>query len=174
MLVANDFVSALAQLLVNPALRDTFSSNPQTAADLINITGADRQMFVSLPVAQIERQARLLITKRMREAFVMLPLTVKALGSSAAAYFSEYAAEYWPDTYRRHAMDALSFCNFLRSRKLACNQSEYNRVRFKNETKWFRICIVKDAMTKGKRHYALQVLYCRKSYYGEWRIYFKA
>jgi hypothetical protein len=173
-LLASDFTSALAQLLVNPALRNTFSSNPRTAADLLNVVDSDRSMFVSLCVAQIERQAGLLITKRMRETFLLLPLTAKVLGSKAAAYFSEYAVEYWPDTHRRHATDALNFCQYLRRRRLPFNQSEYNRVRFNNARQRFRVCFVKDALIDGKRHYAFQVLYRLSRYQGEWRIYFKA
>jgi len=173
-LVANDFTSALAQLLVNPALRDTFSSSPQAAADLLNLNGADRSLFVALQADQIERQAQLLITKRMRETFVLLPLTVKALGATAAAHFSEYATGYWPEGHRRHSLDALNFGEFLRSRQLPLNKSEYNRVRFGNKHRGVRVCFVKDALINGERRHAMQILYRFNSYQGEWRIYFKA
>jgi hypothetical protein len=174
MAVVNDFVTALAQLLVNPRLQETFSRDPQAAADLLTIANEDRDLLVSLSPAQLERQARLLITKRMRETFGFLPLTVKALGENAAAYFRDYAQGYWPATHRRHTVDALGFCKFLREHRLPCNQSEYNRVYFNNKPSRMRICFAKDALINGRRRCALQLLYRLKGRHGEWCVYFNA
>ena len=172
--VTTDFVSALAQLLFNPALRKTFLANPATAAELLNLADEARPMFLSLSPQQVEHQAQLLITKRMRETFQQLPVTVKCLGPSVVATFTEYATQYWPQTHRRHSDDALQFCQFLYTRQLPFNQSEYNRCRFRSDSKRLQVCLAKDAVVNGRLHLALQVLYRRKGYQGEWRIYFKA
>lgn len=169
-----DFVSALSQLLVNPALRESFFNHPETVADRLNISDSERAMFISLPPEQIKHQAQLLITKRMRETFTQIPLTVKWLGESAAAAFREYAIQYWPDTHRRHSIDVFHFLLYLRERQLPFNKSEYNRIRFKCARKRLQICFVKDAMLNGRLHAVLQVIYRMKNDLCEWRIYFKA
>lgn len=174
MLAANDFITALARLLANPALRKTFRSNPRKAADLLNLTGADKSMFVALSATQLERQARLLINKRMREVFTVLPLTVQGLGANAAAYFSDYAAEFWPDSHRRHTVDAWNFCNYLRDRQLPFNQSERNRVWFHHKRARIGVYFTKDRFINGKARYAVQVFYRHKDRQGEWRVYLKA
>jgi len=168
-----DFTSALAQLLTKPALRETFLSDPEMAADLINLRAADRTLFVSLPTAQLQRQAQLLITKRMRAVFEQVPITVKSLGADAAGYFHEYATQYWPHTYNRHHVDAMHFCQYLYEHKLPCNQSEYNRSRFRCTGQRLRFCLAKDAMMNGKARWALQVLYQSKGKQAEWYFYFK-
>lgn len=167
------FTSALAQLLANPVLRDTFVANPDTAADLLQIAPADRPLFVSLPATQIKRQAQLLITKRMRATFEQLPITVKYLGAESSLYFCDYATRYWPDTYRRHKEDALRFCQFLVGQKLPINQSEYNRVRFHCSGSRWRVYLAKDVMINGQSHLALQILLHIKGRHNELRIYFK-
>ena len=172
--VISDFTSALAQLLVNPALCETFVTNPDAAADLLNLSPAERTLFVTLSATQLKRQAQLLISKRMRAAFEQLPLTVKSLGVDSASYFKEYAQAHWPNTYRRHNEDALHFCQFLCKHGLVYNQSEYNRIRFRCTGQRLRVCLAKDTMVNGKLSLALQVLYRTKTGQGEWRIYFKA
>jgi hypothetical protein len=168
-----DFTSALAQLLTNPVLRETFLSNPEMAADLINVSTAERALFISLSAEQLKRQAQLLITKRMRAVFEQLPITVKCLGADAAKCFFEYATQYWPNTYNRHYLDAMQFCQYLSKHKLPCNQSEYNRSRFRYTGRCLRFCLTKDAKMNGKARWVLQVLYQLRGKQAEWHFYFK-
>lgn len=168
----SDFTAALAQLLTNPALRETFLSNHDTAADMVNLLPTERPRFVSLLALQVNRQTQLLINRRMRAVFEQLPATVRFQGGVSAKYFTAYANGYRPHTYRRHSEDALHFCQFLRTRRLPYNQSEYNRVRFQCNRTRLRVCLAKDAMFNGKLHFALQIFFRVQGKLRERRIYF--
>lgn len=169
-----DFTSALAQVLTKPGLLETFLADPETAADLINMIPGDRALFVSMPCEQIRRQAQLLVTKRMRAVFEQMPLTIKSLGPAAAERFHSFASHSWPQGHRRHSIDALRFCLYLRQHKLPCNQSEYNRIHFHCTGKRVRVCLARDAVVNGNMRYALQVLFRLRGQRAEWRLYLKA
>jgi hypothetical protein len=173
-MTTTDFVSALAQILVNPALRETFIANPHTAAEILNLSGDARSLFLALSPEQVSHQAQLLINKRMRETFLQLPVTIKGLGPTAAAHFAEYATHNWPTSSRRHSEDALRFCQFLGTRQLTYNHSEYNRCRFKCAGKRLQFFLATDAWVNGRLHFAVQICYRRKGQAAEWRFYFKA
>jgi hypothetical protein len=169
-----DFVTALGQLLSNPALQTSFAENPHAVAELLNVENKDRALFTSLSPQQIHTQAKLLVTKRMREVYKFLPVTFKILGNDVTELFSQYAITYWPNTYRRHQDDAYQFCRYLKQHRIEYNHSEFNRIQFIHSQHFLGLSIARDAFVKGGKVRALQLFYKRKETPGEWRLFLKA
>ena len=171
---STDFITALGQLLTNPALQSSFAENPHGVAELLNVDTKDRLLFTSLSAEQINTQAKLLITKRMREVYKYLPVTFNILGNRVSDLFSNYAVNYWPNSYRRHQEDAYQFCRYLKQQRISCNQSEFNRIRFIYSKKHMGISVAKDALVKGKKYPVIQLFYKLNEVCGEWRLFLKA
>jgi len=173
-LTTTDFITALGQLLSNPALQTSFAANPHGVADLLNVDNKDRALFTSLSPQQVNTQAKLLITKRMREVYKYLPMTFKVLGKDVAEQFFSYAINYWPSSIQRHQEDAYQFCRHLKQHRISYNQSEFNRIRFIHSRKYLGISIAKDALVRGKKYPVVQLFYKRKETCGECRLFLKA
>ena len=169
-----DFVTALGQLLSNPALQSSFAVSPHAVADLLNVDNNDRALFTALSSQHIHAQAKLLITKRMREVHKYLPITFKEAGANIADIFADYAIHYWPSSYRRHQEDAYRFSQHLIQKRISYNKSEFNRIKFIYSQRRLKIAVANDAFMQGKKFPALQLFYKTKQTYGEWRLFLRA
>ena len=165
-----DFTTALGRLLTDAELLSAFTQNPSLVADQLNVAKEVRAYFVTLSPQQVATQAKLLITKRMKEVYKFLPYTFQTYPETAQ-HFKTYASTYWPKSYRRHLEDAHQFCLYLKTHHLFAAQSEFNRIRFLQSGKRFRLTWATDVLIKGQRLPALQVFYRNKKTDGQWRFY---
>jgi len=168
-----DFVTALAALLSQSELRTRFAQDPVLVADELSIVGEDRAMFIALQPEQVNAQADLLITKRMKEVYKFLPQTYRQLGRYAAKCFTSYASNNWPHTHRRHLEDAYGFCQYLKMRDYPINQSEFNHLAFLRNGRRISLALAKDVLIKGHHFPAIQLFYRLKGTTGQWRLYLK-
>jgi len=164
-------IEGLAQLLSDAELRQQYAKDPELVAGQLGICAGERHLFIALPVEQLAIQAELLLKKRMREAWKIIPLSFNGLGEAAATHFYAYAGRYWPDTWRRHVQDAWHFCRYLQDEGLPWNRSEWNRLDFVYQRRYCRLGIVSDVMVAGKNTTALQLLY-RKDGRMQQRIFY--
>lgn len=167
-------VEALALLLSDAGMRRRFSENADIVINELKLNAQDRRLLQSVSAQQLEIQAQLLIKKRLREVYKIVPLTMKGLGTTVFSVFAQYAVQYWPQSHRRHEQDAARFCAYLKQCQHPYNRSEWNRMRFvlRGYRYWFDFA--SDALVKGKKSCVLQVLYRRKHIPMELRFYLRA
>lgn len=166
-------VTALSRLLTKPDLLDQFESHPGKIAALLNVAEEERPCFVALSPQQIRAQAKLLITKRQREVYTLLPHTFNQLGTDVTAIFEKYAVDYWPNTHQRHLEDAIQFARYLKSQPFPVSQDELNHLQFLSSGRRIRLALVKNTRIKGKWLPALQLCYRSKGTINQWRFYLK-
>ncbi len=139
-----DFTTALTRLLSNAALRAEFKSNRDiTAASLIEDT-AERALLLQLSDAEIDAQADALLNKRAGQVAGFLPMTWEQLGTAAARTFREYACDSaWPQTHRRHQLDAIGFAEWLEQKNAPeLVRHELRRAQFAVGDKKVSVCLV--------------------------------
>lgn len=168
-----DYVTALARLLSSQALRRQFKSDPQGVADALKITEPDREYFVTLMPEQIDSQAALLLSKRKREVYKIMPQTFKQLGKRLASVFMEYANGYWPGGHHRHMLDAFQFCRYLKKHNLPFNHSEFNHIKFLRSRNKIGVAVAKDVTVNGRYYPAIQFFYRLRGITGQYRLYLK-
>lgn len=167
-------VEALALLLSSQELRKDFALDPERVAINLHVNKSEREAFVVLNVSHLEMQANVLLKKRQREVFKLLPLTCKGLGETFNDVFRDYANAYWPDSHRRHEQDAYQFIRYLMDSGREYNQGEHNRVQFLHQGRKWHIGFVPDAVIKGRKVLAIQVLYRMKFLVKEKQLYLGA
>jgi hypothetical protein len=119
-----DAVCALARLLSDPTLREQFLANRQSVAWELCPDEADAAVLLAVEAAGLRRQADLLIAKRTRAVFALIPNSL----SGRHRLFVEWAGSYWPEGYRRHELDAWSFLTEVNRRGLRYCVIEYLRL----------------------------------------------
>jgi hypothetical protein len=157
--MAIDLTTALGRLLTDAALRSEFFQNRTATLERFDLDQAAAGVLQQIDESTFERQAQALIYKRFHEVMKMLPMTIRLLGEDAARRFREYAGQFWPDGHRRHLIDAVEFCRYLRDQKrgTVC-RSEQNMVEFRLSKRRFEIHLVTDYYVHDKRRLAIQVL----------------
>ncbi len=157
--MAIDLTTALGRLLTDPALRSEFFQNRAATLETLGLDPAAAGVLQQIDETTFERQAQGLIDKRFHEVMKMLPMTLRLLGEDASRTFQEYAGAFWPDGHRRHLIDAVEFCRYLRDQKRGpvC-RPEQNTVEFRLSQRRFRIHLVTDYYVHDKRRLAIQVL----------------
>jgi len=168
-----DFITALSRLLSEPVLLKEFTADAPATAERLNIIESDRSIFLSLVPEQVSKQAKLLITKRMREVYKYMPQTFNLLGIESFNCFKNYAITHWPNTYRRHLEDAYQYCIYLKTRQLPVNQSEMNYLRFLKGRRYLGLALAMDVPVKGSYAPSIQLFYRKKGTPGQMRLYFK-
>jgi hypothetical protein len=154
-----DFATALARLLRDKSLRDAFATNPLLLARQLNVNHADLRVLASLPPADLEFQANVLLRKRYNVIKRLLPVTCARLGGRAWQSFKEYARGHWPQHVPMALYDARAFCNYLGARYPdVLSRSELNRIRFAGSNRLFSLSFVPDAPRGQRTHFGLQLL----------------
>ena len=158
---STDLTTALARLLTDATLRDTYRQDRRLAAQRLSVGRGDIDAFCSLDPTGLDNQAKTLLKKRFHEASRILPETCSRLGQDARTWFWKYAQTHWPEGHRRHLEDAVCFCDFLidTDNRNVC-QSELNRLRFALEGRRLAVHLVRDLLViGGRRRRAIQILY---------------
>ena len=167
-----DFTTALARLLTDPAVRETYKTDRHAVARRLSVRDVDLDAFVSLDVNGVVEQAAGLLRKRFHEVAQLLPSTISQLGPQARTHFFEYAPTRWPTGYRRHLEDAELFCRHL----TACDirsvcPVEWNRMRFFMSRRRWSVHLIRTLMIDGRPRRAIQVLYRARGLPHEWGWY---
>jgi hypothetical protein len=104
-----DVVSALAKLLACRQLRQQFTRGAANVAERLCEDAADREVLLALDPTELNRQAALLLHKRVREVSRVVPATM------AGRYdqFIAYAQGHWPSGHHRHLQDGYDFLTEL-------------------------------------------------------------
>ncbi len=152
--------TALSLLLAQTALRDAYRQDPEALARRLEVGAPDLPSFLSLDLQGLEAQARSLKSKRFHEISSFLPRTMVLLGVSASQEFFAFAEDFWPKGHKRHLLDAINFCEHLRSlgnHRIAAE--EFNRVRFLYKKSRITFHFVKDYPYRDRTCPAVQVLF---------------
>ena len=154
-----DLATALAHLLTNGDLRAAYLRDPQSVATNLGVDETVLRPFLALDPPALESQAELLLNKRFFEIRGLLPETCSQFGEDARKQFRAYAERVWPEGHRRHVLDALSFCTYLKDQVgFHANRCEVNRLRFVLAKRRFAIHLVPDLMVHGRRRRGMQFL----------------
>ncbi len=122
-------MTALGRLLSSQELREEYGKSPEKFARKIGLASKDIEAFIRLDVAEIHRQAEMLLLKRWHEVCKLIPATINALGDEGRELFRFYAGHHWPEGHRRHPLDALEFLRFLaRNQILTPDRRELKRI----------------------------------------------
>lgn len=119
-----DVVTALSKLLVGRSLRDDFARSPEKVAKSLSDDADDIAILRAINVAELQRQAELLISKRLREVTDLVPHSM----SDQSASFKQFTTAVWPNGQYRHWHDALGFLHFLIQKKSRVCLREYLKV----------------------------------------------
>lgn len=155
-----EFVEMLAKLLSDSVLRLEYTRQPEQVLERNNLRERDKHIFLGISPQQLDAQADILIRKRMRELYAMIPVTMTGHGERAGNLFRAYAECNWPQGHQRHHLDAIRFCEYLKHAGMDFNRSEYYRVRFAIGRARWQIRFVRDAWIGNCFKCAVQVL-CR-------------
>ena len=100
-------------------LRASFRTDPVAIARELKIRPPEIALFVAMNPDQLDAQADILVQKRFHEVGKWLPLTFNALGEQAGIEFIAYSATFWPESHRRHLLDAARFARRAGSSKVS-------------------------------------------------------
>jgi len=154
-----DWVSAQTMLLADKRLRASFRTDPVAIARELKIRPPEIALFVAMNPDQLDAQADILVQKRFHEVGKWLPLTFNALGEQAGIEFIAYSATFWPESHRRHLLDAARFARHLKERNCGgLVASEHNWVEFMLRPKKMRVRPVILPRPKGKKRPAVQIM----------------
>ena len=154
-----DLTTALARLLTNRDLRAAYSRDPQSVAKNLGVDETVLRPFLALDPVALESQAELLLNKRFFEIRGLLPETCSQFGEDARKQFREHAERVWPEGHRRHVLDALSFCKYLKDEvNFHANQCEVNRLQFILAKRRLAIHLVRDLVVHGRPRRGIQFL----------------
>lgn len=154
-----DFSSALARLLKDAELRRRFRDDPAATVDELLSEPSDRAALLEVDPDQLDEQAEGLVRKRFTEVAKLLPRSMASLGASAFSFFSEHAANFWPEGRRRHIDDAASFARYLRRRGVsAACEAELNAAIFAGGERLVAVRLSRIIVGRRRRR-ALQILF---------------
>ncbi|HEY5704114.1 MAG TPA: hypothetical protein VIS96_00905 [Terrimicrobiaceae bacterium] len=155
-----DFTRALGRLLRDGSLRDAFAADPITVARQFSVSDADLRVLVSLPPADLEYQATVLLRKRYDLIRRLLPVTCARLSEAAWPVFREYARSHWPQSAPAELSDARAFCDYLSrtGNPHAPCRSEANRIVFAESDRLFGLYFVPDLPGRRGAHCGIQLL----------------
>ncbi len=119
-----DAVEALARLLSDSTLRERFCETKELVARQLCADESDIGILLSVDPAGLRRQADLLIAKRTRAVFALVPNSL----SGRHKLFVEFAGGHWPEGHRRHDVDAWLFLRELNRIGLRYCLGEYVRL----------------------------------------------
>lgn len=150
----------LARLLTNRSLREAFFDAPETVAAQLTDQDDVRAFLVQLDRESVKAQAESLISKRQGEVATLIPTTWRYLGATAVQHFAHYTnRSEWPRGYRRHLLDALAFCDYLKQRNLPGLPSDERRwLRFQVAKSRCRVGFVSGVMIQGRARRTIQVM----------------
>lgn len=154
-MAATDFITALARLLRDGALRDAFAADRRAVARQLELQGADQAAFLRLDPADLEHQAKVLLRKRLDLVREIIPETCRRLGPDEWPAFHAYARQAWPPDA---AADAQAFCEQLRAAKDSrLSVVEWNRMKFASSTRRIALHRVAapDAVDGSKRSFQI-------------------
>jgi hypothetical protein len=157
------FVDALARLLSESDLRNRFAVDRDSVATELGLNESDAKLLLELDLEKLKRQAEGLLSKRRSEVVDFIPSTWKRLQSTAQQkLFDEYASQSsWPESHRRHLLDAVAFCQFLLEKDpTVVVRSEYRWLKFVSESKKLSIALVSDFVSNNQNtHRAIMIMY---------------
>jgi hypothetical protein len=170
---ASDFTHALARLLSDQRLRQSFKNDAAAMVAKLGLDGADRAAILALDATDLDRQALALVSKRRAEALRLIPSTLRCLGSSRAAeLFEGFAETFWPQSHRRHLEDAVAFGAYLERMGEPFDAAELNRLAFRLHQKRVSIRWIDEQLVGGKHRRAVQVLVRPRKRDHDWLLYF--
>ncbi len=167
-----DFTTVLSRLLSDSKLRQKFTNDANAVVADLALTDNDRTMLLSLNVAQLNTQAKILITKRLHEVQKIIPATFEFNVLLMTHEYLGYADTYWPNGFDKHYRDAWSFCSHLKNNKIHYDKAELNRLRFKMHKRLFGLYFNNRLFIQGQSRAALQLLWRFKSRQFEFQFYF--
>jgi len=151
-----DFQAALARLLRDGALRDSFVRDRAVAIASLGVNSDDGAALAQLDAEALEFQARVLLRKRFVSLRRFLPTTLARLGDRAWPTFAAFARMHW---HGSAAQDAAAFCPHLTPGE--ANVREWRRAEFIVSNRRFSASILGDAR-------AVQVLVRTRAGTREW------
>jgi hypothetical protein len=119
----------LARLYTDPELRRAFLADPAAVALEFGIDPSEASELAAAAGAELEYFARTLLKKRMSEVKKLLPDVSSEIGDRFDALFAEFAAEFVPDSSKKHLLDAYQFALFLIGRQIAPKAAAADRSR---------------------------------------------
>lgn len=154
-----DLTTVLGRLLTDSRLRRQFFDNRAATAARLGADPTTTGLLEQLDADTLEQQAAGLIDKRFHEVAQLLPRTMQQLGRRASSLFHDFAESFWPESHRRHLIDAAKFCRHLQQHRLApvC-RTEYNRIEFRLSRRTFALHFVSDYYVDDRRRLAVQFL----------------
>lgn len=105
----------------------------------------DRRFFDSLDAGQLRFFADGLLVKRRREAARIIPLTEAVLGDRFTELFAEHSRTILPAGDKKHAADAMAFCEFVLESGSAYGAVERDAVRYELARLSMRLKLVREA-----------------------------
>lgn len=170
--MAADFAACLARLLTDEFLRCEFARDAARVADSLELREEERTAWMALPPDQVNRQAEVLLTKRFREVSRLIPRTTANLGCEAYSLYRCYATHVWPSGPRRHVLDAVAFCRYLRqrTRDRVCD-SEANLAAFSAHRRRLAIRLSRDVLVAGRSRRSVQILFRWQGRIRQWALY---
>ncbi|MDB6108675.1 MAG: hypothetical protein JWR69_425 [Pedosphaera sp.] len=155
-----DLITALGRLLRDGALRDAFAADPSAMVNRLAVRMADRAALTTIPFADLELQAKVLLRKRFDILPRFIPATLTQLGTEAWARFQEYGRNLWPEGQHHEILDAQGFCHYCsRTIPQAICQSELNRLSFALGNHRLALHYVRDLRIRNRMRRGLQIFF---------------
>ncbi len=114
-----DTQNFLARIYTDAQLRREFFSSPEKIGRENHLTEKEIREFVEILPVELNFFAESLLWKRLREVEKLLPVTRKLLAADFENEFREFASRFTPVSIKKHLEDAVEFCRFLQSKRLA-------------------------------------------------------
>ncbi|MCY7344721.1 MAG: hypothetical protein LH614_00730 [Pyrinomonadaceae bacterium] len=109
----------LARIFTDENLRREFANAPEEIGRKNNLTEKEIAELIGILPDEINCFADSLRRKRLREVEKLLPFTKKALDEEFEKQFREFAAQFTPDSIKKHLEDAVRFAEFLQTKEIA-------------------------------------------------------
>lgn len=113
-----DVQNFTARLYTDANLRREFLSAPEEIGRANNLTEPEIAELAQVLPEELNFFAESLLYKRLREVEKLLPFTKKALADDFEKRFRRFAAEFTPESVKKHLEDAIRFAEFLQSEKV--------------------------------------------------------
>ena len=137
----------LALIYTDEELRRAFLAAPEKIGLENGLSQAEACELAQILPEEINFFSETLFYKRLREAEKLLPLTSKVLGKDFERHFRDLAAQFTPNSIKKHLEDAVEFAAFLQKRaevnpRWAKDTARFEgaKLRFYNTEKNFLVC----------------------------------